>query len=231
MSTATSITISAAATKAAKAIARDDISVWRAAITIGQELATVPTDKAARAEYWSALVGTLSYGPHRDYWSAHNASGRNRATIWATAFAKAEAEGFPMAEAIAASFPSQRTIQAFNSQAVRFDDLAEAILGGAAFTVPTVTKHSAIAKRGPKAAKGTKATKADKATAKAAKAVADEAKAEAKAIVATAKDDAKAVTLGRMVHFIAEQADAEMLAAIDKAVTQAKRRLAAAEAV
>lgn len=225
MTTAPSITIQAEATEAAKAIAKADVSVWKSAKAIGADLsanAGDASDKAARSAYFDALAATLTYGPHKAYWSAHNATGRNRATVWASAYAKAVDLGLDLDALCTESFPSREAVAAFVKQAVDGKRFAKAIANGQPFTVPTVVECSAITK----APSRKPITKADR---KAEQAEQAEAKAEAKAIVAEAKDDAKAVTLGRMVRFIAEQADEAMLDAITKAVKQAKARIAAAE--
>lgn len=229
MSTATSITISAEAAEAAKAIAKADSSVWRSAKAIGADLAANAgdaSDKAERSAYYDSLAASLSYGPHKVYWAQKNATGRNRATVWASAYAKAVDLGLDLDKLAEASFPSREAVAAFVKLAVNGKQFAKAIADGQPFTVPTVAECAGISKATRKPI-----TKADRKADTADVAVTDDAKAEAKAIVAEAKDDAKAVTLGRMVHWIAEQADAEMLKAITKAVKQAERRIAAAEAV
>ena len=229
MSTAT---FTIAEVKAAKAIASADVKVHHAASVVGVALARIQADdQSALTAFWKALGAEMKYGPHAEYWATHNTGGRKAVSTWA-AFYRAAAVKFNHALAFANGIPTVAAVRAFTTgaESLNVEALTEALSGDDAepFTVKAVKDALGVIKRGPKAAK---VTKADKAVAEAVKAAKAEAKAEAKAIVAKAKDDAKAVTLGKMVSFIAEQADEAMLSAIEKAVTQARARMAAAEAI
>lgn len=218
--------------EAAKAIAKADVKVWHAASVIGPVLAEIPADdQTALTAFWKSLAGEMSYRPHAEYWGTHNTGGRKMVSFWAAFYRAAKDHGFDPALAFSGgTVPTMASVKAFTTGRDSLDigKLTASLTGKGArpFCLATVKDALAIVKRGPK----TK-TKADKATKAATKAITDEARAEAKAIVAEAHNDQKAVTLGRIVSFIAKQADPEMLAPIDAAVKQAKARIAAAEAI
>lgn len=211
--------------KAAKAIASADVKVHHAASVVGVALAKIQADdQTALTAFWKALGASMNYGPHAEYWATHNTGGRKAVSTWAAFYRAAKAIGFDHALAFTDGIPTVAAVRAFTTGAgnINVKALTDALQGDQSFNVKTVKDALGVIKRGPKAkAKAVKAEDAEQVKA---------AKAEAKAIVAEAKDDAKAVTLGRMVAFIAEQADETMLAAIEKAVTEARRRMAAAEA-
>ena len=222
--------------EAAKAIARQDIKVWHAAAVIGPALAEIAADdQKALTAFWKSLAGSMSYGPHADYWSTHNTNGRKSVTLWAAFYRAAARLKFDTALAFTAgTVPTIASITAFTTGAdsLNVKKLTAALTGKDAqpFTVKAVKDALGVISRGPKG-KGKGKTKAEKEAAKAAKAVTDAAKADAKAIVKTAEDDAKAVTLGRMVSFIEDKADDAMLDALAAAIEKRRARNAAAAAI
>jgi hypothetical protein len=223
--------------EAAKAIAKHDVSVHHAAAVVGEALALVQADdQVALTAFWKALSAEMSYGPHAEFWATHNTGGRKAVSTWAAFYRAAESVAFDRSLAFTAGkVPTVAAIRAFTTGAnsLNVKKLTADLTGKdpVAFTVQAVKDAMGAIKRGPSPkgkgkgkGKGTDAEKE-------AKAIKDGAKAEAKAMVKTAQDDAKAVTLGRMVSFIADQADAEMIKAIRKACTDAERRMAAADAI
>lgn len=219
--------------KAAKAIASADVKVHHAASVVGEALALVKADdQTALTAFWKALGAEMNYGPHADYWAAHNTGGRKAVSTWAAFYRAAERLGFPASLAFTAGkVPTVAAIRAFTTGADSLDveKLMAALTGKDAqpFHVKAVKDAIGVISRGPKGKGKGKAKDAEKE----AKAIKDGAKAQAKAIVKTAKDDAKAVTLGRMVSFIEDQADDAMLDALTAAIERRRARNAAAESV
>jgi hypothetical protein len=224
---------------AAKAIASADVKVHHAAAVVGQALALVKADdQTALTAFWKALGAEMNYGPHADYWATHNTGGRKAVSTWAAFYRAADRLSFDRSLAFTAGkVPTVAAIRAFTTGAdsLDVDKLTASLTGKDAqpFHVKAVKDALGIIKRGaqPAKGKGKGKGKGDKDAEKAAKAIKDGATAQAKAIVKTAKDDAKAVTLGRMVSFIEDQADDAMLDALTAAIAKRRARNAAAESI